>query len=337
MQNHKESFSELRQDAVSGDWVVIATGRAKRPHAFVRKKKQWYQPKRTCPFENPQKSGNEDPVLVFYRDKTKKDWWLQVLPNKYPAFHSGLCPPEFPYGPYTRMEGVGFHEVVITRDHDRSFALLEDGEAEQVIRAYQERYLALMNEDCVKYISIIHNHGQEAGATIYHPHSQLIAIPVIPGDVMDSLKGASNYFKKHKHCVHCVMTDWERKEKKRIIYENESFIALCPFISRTAFEVVITPKTHSPHFEMINERDRVFFAKALRAVLRALWKGLKNPAYNYFIHTAPCEEKANYHFYHWHLELFPKTAIWAGFEIGTGIEISSIAPEDAAEFLKKQL
>lgn len=334
----QQSISELRQDIVSGDWVVIATGRAKRPYAFIREKKErWYQSKSNCPFENPQMSGNEKPLFVLPKSRLIKDWWLQVVPNKFPAFGpSRLCPPETRYGPYTRMDGIGFHEVIITRDHNRSIALFSQDEAECVIRAYRERYLALMNQNCVRYISIFHNSGKGAGATIYHPHSQLIAIPVIPGDVWDSLHGAKKFFRKYKRCAHCKMIDWDLKTRERIVYENESFITVCPYTSRSAFSMVISPKTHSVCFEMTSETDLKLLAEALRISLKKLYKGLKDPAYNYFIHTVPSKGETDYHFYHWHLEIIPKTTIWAGFEIGTGIEISSIRPEDAAAFLRKQ-
>ncbi len=333
-----QTISEIRQDVVSGDWVVIATGRAKRPHAFIREaEKRWYQPRKGCPFENPQKSGNDNPFLVLPPPLAKKDWFLQVFPNKFPAFSpSYVCPIPATYGPYTRLDGVGFHEVIVTHDHNRSIAEFSDKEAELLIRAYQERYLALMNEACVDYISIFHNHGKEAGASLYHPHSQLIAIPVIPGDVRDSLTGAEQYFKKNKHCVHCAMIDFELKAQERIIYENEEFFAVCPYTSRSAFEVVVSPKIHSANFELMSGGSRKLFARALRVSLHKLFKGLNNPDYNYFIHTAPADGKNNYRYYHWHVEILPKTAIWAGFEIATGIEISAIRPEDAAAFLRKQ-
>ncbi len=332
-----KSVSELRQDLVSGDWIVIATGRAKRPNAFVKKKRpRWYQPKRTCPFEDPKKSGNEDPVLLYSSNKSDKDWWVQVIPNKFPAFNPGLCPPEFKHGPYTIMEGVGFHEVFITRDHDRGVAEFNAKETELLVQSYQERYKQLMGEDCVKYVSIFQNYGEEGGATIYHPHSQLIAIPVVPGDVTSSLEGSEKYFRKNKKCAHCVMTDVERKDRTRIVFENDEFIAVCPYTSRTAFEIVISPKTHSANFEMMGGISRKLFSRVLQASLYKLYKGLKDPAFNYFIHTAPSKGEKDYHFYHWHLEILPKTAIWAGFEIGTGIEICTIRPEDAAAFLRKQ-
>lgn len=341
---HK-SLSELRRDLVTGEWVLIATGRAKRPHAFVETKRdRFYQPKRTCPFENPQKSGNADPLLAYDSNGRRKinenwkkksgDWFLQVIPNKFPAVNSGVCDKSYQEGPYFVMDGVGSHEVIITRDHKKQLAEFTKKETEILLRAYKERYLALKNKKCIRYISIFHNHGKESGASLTHPHSQLIAIPMIPQDIKRSMEGSKRYNANHKKCVHCVMLEHEIIDKKRIVFENELAVAFCPFISRTAFEIRVFPKIHNPFFEKISDRELNKFAEAFRVSIAKLCNGLKDPAYNFFIHTAPVKNGSNHHYYHWHIEILPKTAVWAGFELGTGIEISTIEPEKAAEFLR---
>lgn len=338
-----KNFSELRKDIVTGDWVVVATGRAARPGVFRRHAPEKPQPSSACPFEKLL----PDAVLVYDRAGeryrlTAKDrrhlearWWLEVVPNKYPAFQArAKCPSVRAHGPYSMTDGVGFHEVVVTRHHTRSFAAMSSEEAAIVIRAYRQRYIALKDEDCVEYISIFHNHGHDAGASITHPHSQIIAIPVIPSDIRRSLAGSAAYYRKHRRCVHCVMVAFERSDGRRIIYENGDFIVFCPYISRQAFEVRIFPKRHQPEFEGIDDDQTLAVADALRAALAKLSAGLGDPAYNFFIHTAPAVGgKRNQH-YHWHIEIMPKTAIRAGFEIGTGIEISTTSPEAAAKLLR---
>lgn len=330
-----KSVSELRQDIVSGDWVVIATGRAKRPDEFLKSRRETFkQPQAACPFEKLLKN----PLLAYSPDgvENRKSWWVQAAPNKYPAFaEHGVCALYHKEGPYQRTDGVGFHEVVVTRDHERSLALMSDAEAELVMRVYQERYLALKEDGCVEYISLFHNHGRQAGATIAHPHSQIIAVPVIPPDISRSLRGSASYFYKHKACVHCAVLEYELEKKERIVYENEFFAVLAPYASKTAFEMRLFPKGHAPHFEELDPSGRMALANALRSALAKLHKGLNNPDYNFFLHTAPTGDSQEFHHYHWHFEIVPKTAIWAGFEIGTGIEISTIAPEKAAEFLRK--
>lgn len=341
-----KQISELRRDLVSGDWVVVAAGRAKRPHFWrAAKRKKIRQPKEKCPFENLEKSGHKKPIFVFdfkgnrqpsgLSAKGGNGWFLQLIPNKYPAFSAkGVCMFEKKEGPFVKMDGVGFHEVFVYRDHGRYFNDFSVSELALVLRAFQDRYNDLKDDDCVEYISVFHNHGSEAGASVSHPHSQLIGVPVIPPDVSRSIIGSKKYFDEHQKCVHCTMLEWERMHKERIIFENELFIAFCPYVSRTAFEVRIFPKIHQPRFEMITEEDRVSAAEALKAVLEKLNKKLSDPPYNFFIHTAPCKTVGAGH-YHWHIEILPKTAIWAGFELGTGIEICSVRPEDAAKHLRK--
>lgn len=329
MSRKKNLITELRQDFVSGEWVVIATGRGKRPHDFLKQKREYLrQPKAGCPFEKL-------PLGVLAAYSLDEEWQVGVIPNKYPAFGKGVCALFHKVGPYQWGDGVGFHEVVITRDHERSIAQMRDEEVELVIRSYQDRYLALKNDECVEYISIFHNHGKLSGATLAHPHSQIIALPVIPPDVGRSLSGSASFFHKNKTCVHCHLLRYELKAKDRVIYENDFFAVLAPFASKTAFEMRIYPKKHQPHFEMILAGERMALADALRSALAKLFNGLKNPDYNFFLHTAPTAGLKEFHHYHWHFEILPKTAIWAGFEIGTGIEISTISPEAAAGFLRK--
>jgi len=307
-------------------------GRAKRPHAFASSFPFVHDAKETCPFDNLEKFGNEKPVLQY---GGKADWTLKVFPNKYPAFMSGFadCPVMLPKGPYNTMEGRGFHEVFVLRDHYKQPAELPVARLHELVHAYAERFRMLKEEGCVNYISIFHNHGRSAGASLTHPHSQLIAIPVIPPDISRSLEGSDRFFAGERKCAHCTMIEYERKEKSRIIFENSSMVVFAPFVSRSAFEMRIFPKEHSPHFETMSDREERSLAEALKTALHALNKGLKNPAYNYFIHTAPTRDHSH-GYYHWHLEIVPKTQVWAGFEIGTGIEISTIGPESAAKFLR---
>ncbi len=338
-------ISELRQDLVSGDWVLIATGRARRPNEFSRHSAaERPQPQAGCPFERLlpasllvyDRAGTRHVPTAKNRPYLARDWRVQVVPNKYPAFgHAGTCALERKIGPYRWQDGVGFHEVVISRDHWRSIAEMDGSEVSSIIRAYRDRYLTLKEDECVQYISIFHNHGREAGATISHPHSQIIAIPVIPPDVARSIRGSAVYFGNNRACVHCRMIRYETEDGRRIIHRNRDFVAFSPYVSRSAFEVRIFPLRHEPDFGTIADEAIGSLADALVAVLAKLSRGLKRPAYNFFIHTTPTAAVGAARYYHWHIEIIPKTAVWAGFEIGTGIEISTIAPETAATFLRR--
>ena len=328
-------MTELRQDLVTGDWVVIATGRAKRPEEFAahRREEVIDDPDKPCFFCHPEETGQEKDVLIYNR--ADGDWSLRVFPNKYPAFSRSRVPKHFEEGPYFGMDGTGYHELIVTRDHHKQIALLESMEVAEIIDAYQDRYIDLMSKKSVNYIDIFHNHGKEAGASIAHPHSQLMAIPVISPYVQGELDGAELYWKANKDCAYCEMIEWEAENEKRVIFENNNFIAFCPFSSRAAFEVWVLPKKHKPYFERILDAEKMELAEALQISINKIYKALGDPAYNFYLHTSPCDGKDYPHF-HWHIEILPRTSVWAGFELSTGIEISTIQPEAAAEYLRAQ-
>jgi len=333
--NIKNKVTELRQDLVTGDWVVIATGRAKRPEEFAahRREEVIDDPDKPCFFCHPEETGQEKDVLIYNR--ADGDWSLRVFPNKYPAFSRSRVPKHFEEGPYFGMDGTGYHELIVTRDHHKQIALLESMEVAEIIDAYQDRYIDLMSKKSVNYIDIFHNHGKEAGASIAHPHSQLMAIPVISPYVQGELDGAELYWKANKDCAYCEMIEWEAENEKRVIFENNNFIAFCPFSSRAAFEVWVLPKKHKPYFERILDAEKMELAEALQISINKIYKALGDPAYNFYLHTSPCDGKDYPHF-HWHIEILPRTSVWAGFELSTGIEISTIQPEAAAEYLRAQ-
>lgn len=337
--------SELRQDLVTGVWVVIASSRHKRPAALL---KHSVTEEKTsadkCPFEDPQASGNGDPVLLY---GTLDDWRVQVIRNKYPAFtpngdciEGGECRVGCSHrekrGPYTIRDAYGFHEVLITRDHGNYFARLTPVEATEVLQAYRERFGHLKEQECIRYISIFENHGSEAGASIYHPHSQIMAVPFLPSDVRRSLRGSRTFYNRRHKCVHCLMIEWEREEKKRVVFENEHFIVFCPFVSVGGFEVRIFPKEHHAEFDSMPESRVPKLAEALQTALQKLDKVFDNVPYNFFVHTAPVQTKRDYSYYHWHIEIIPKLSTDAGFELGTGVQITTIAPEIAAGILNEK-
>ncbi len=328
----------------SRDWVIIATGRARRPETFKKEKRAAQAtPKKDCPFCDIK--TQEKATLVFSRGREvpfkqwrdlPKDWSVVVVPNKYPAFR--------PYpklntktenGLYTKMNAVGFHEVVVTRDHKKQVAQFSKDKVKELMDVYQKRYLGLKDKKFVNHISIFHNHGQEAGASIGHPHSQIITTPLIDVDLQEALSNSRKFKKRKKDCIYCKMNEWEMRKKERIVFENKNFLAVCPFASKTAFQTIVSPKKHQSYFEEVTEKEKESLAEAFGETIRKIYKGLDDPAYNFYLHTAPCD--GNKHdYYHWHWTILPKTSIWAGFELGTQMEISTIEPEKAADYLRKQ-
>lgn len=334
VQNNKNKNSELRQDLVTGDWVVVSKIRARRPDEFAKKEQEEAQEDPgECLFCNPEESGQEKDVLIY--NTTDNNWSLRVFPNKFPAFSRpiGGQIKNKEEGPYFWMDSVGYHEVIVTRDHWNHIGKMEPLLVAEILDAYQSRYIDLMNKKSVNYIDVFHNHGPSAGASIPHPHSQLMAIPVISPYVKSELDGAEQYHRQNKHCVYCAMTEWEMEQKKRIVFENDDFLLFCPFASRANFEMWLIPKKHKPYFERITQAEKISAGIVLHEAIKRLSEKLNNPDFNFYIHTSPCDGKDYPHF-HWHIEILPKTNIWAGFEISTGVEIVTISPEDAAGFLK---
>jgi UDPglucose--hexose-1-phosphate uridylyltransferase len=324
--------SEFRQDIVSGQWVLIATERSKRKPK--EKKAPFYQLKEACPFENPVQSNGE-PAIVYNRGQRVQwpsEWTTMVIRNKYPALQSGVCAPPRNFGPTHIADANGFHELVITRDHEQSFAHFLEEETLEILMAYRERYKEIAQDDCGAYVLIFHNHGPSAGASIFHNHSQIISTPIIPPYILERIHGSEQYFQKNGKRVHDVMIDWERSEHKRIVYENEKFICLCPFASRTPYEIRIFPKVSSANFEMSNDADLASLADALNTILKKIYVLLDNIDYNFYIHTAPVQKDSsiNYDYYRWHIEIAPRIGIAAGFELATAIYINSVDPDQAA-------
>jgi UDPglucose--hexose-1-phosphate uridylyltransferase len=337
----KKFPSELRFDTISKDWVIIATGRAKRPEVFkVKKRKKIKISKKECPFCNIQTQGK--PLLIFSHGKEisleaeiPKDWTTIVIPNKYPALLPAKKVKIEKEGKfYRKITGAGYCELVVTRDHEKHFPHWEIWQIKEILDCYQRRYLDLMKKPHVNYISIFHNHGAEAGASQPHPHSQIITTPLIDVDLKKALWNSKEYFEKTRKCIYCEMNKWEMKVKKRIVFENEGFLVLCPFASKSAFEVIISPKRHSSNFEKIEEKEKIELSEAFKVTMFKLSKALEDPPYNFYLHTAPVRGK--YFYYHWHFTILPKTQNYAGFELGTRMEISTIEPEKAAEYLRKQ-
>lgn len=340
----KEELPEFRKDLVSGDWILIAGNlrtSKKKPFLFKEKKRKEKDDISKCPFENPQKSGNPFPLL-WHPSPTAKaaqmedfnSWFLQVIPNKYPLVYlNKTCPKDVKKGLNEKLPAVGYHEVIVTRDHNKTISEMTLDEIQLILEAYKERYRILAKDPCVKYILIFHNQGAAAGASLQHPHSQLIALPVIDPDVSRSLNGSLNFYKTHKKCIHCVMIENELKDGERIIEKNEHFIAVVPFAPRVSYEVRIYPLHHEPHFEDLDKKLFYSLASSLKNALSRLNIVLKKPDYNFFVHTAPVGGNAGH--YHWHIEILPRGFQWAGLELGGGVEVVAVAPEEAAENLRK--
>ncbi|HKB10010.1 MAG TPA: galactose-1-phosphate uridylyltransferase [Vicinamibacterales bacterium] len=326
---------ELRRDPVSGRWVIISTDRQKRPNDF-RIEKPATIGRDQCPF-CPGREAMTPPEVLSYRQNggaaNAPGWELRVVPNKFPALQVEGTLDREGEGMFDRMNGIGAHEVIIeTPDHDRPIAAMSEPEIERVLWAYRERIFDLKRDFRLKYLLVFKNHGGAAGATLDHPHSQLIALPVIPDFVRQELDGARRHFELKERCVFCDMVRQELRDGRRIVQENADIVAIAPYAPRFAFETWLLPKAHGSRFEQTPRHVSESLARLLKAVLQRLDRALESPPWNLVLHTAPASEEAES--YHWHVEIMPRLTRVAGFEWGTGFYINPTAPEEAAKVLR---
>lgn len=328
---------ELRKDPITGRWVIIATERAKRPSDFVRDKVQ-IRGTGFCPFCYGNESKTPPEIIAYRSDGSARNmpgWTLRVVPNKFPALGIEGSLNRQGEGLYDKMNGIGAHEVIIeTPDHQKTLAMLSPRQIEDVLWAYRDRILDLKKDKRFKYIMIFKNHGEAAGASLEHTHSQLIALPVVPKQVREEADGARAYFNFKERCIFCDIIRQESESGTRVIADSPAFIAIAPFAPRFPFEIWIIPKVHQSAFEDSQKQEFEQLAVILKDMLMRLDKVLDYPAYNYIIHTSPIPETPSEH-YHWHLEIMPSLTKIAGFEWGTGFHINPTPPEESARFLRE--
>jgi UDPglucose--hexose-1-phosphate uridylyltransferase len=325
---------ELRYNVLTREWVIIATERAKRPEDFAKKQKERpiippYVP--TCPFC----PGNEKmtPPETYVVPDTAT-WRVRVTPNKFAALAYegdrrrkivGIC---------RTVTGVGIHEVIIeTPDHSKTTALLEDRDVETIIGTYLNRFKFASSDPRIEQITIFKNHGDAAGTSLQHPHSQMIATPVITTQLRDRLFNALEHFDEFGECIFCRVLEQELKEGTRVVFESDHFVSLIPFACLTPFSMLIMPRRHMACFAELNDVEVVDLARTLRRTLAKLYKGLEDPDYNYVVRTAP-KEYMGVKYYHWYVSIIPRLTKTAGFELGSGMFVNTSLPEGNAAFLR---
>lgn len=339
-------MGELRKDPILGRWVIIATDRSKRPDAFAKIKESVEGDKENCPFCAGRENMTPPEIYSLRAPHTRPNgpgWRVRVIPNKFPA-----CKIEIPlekrgYGLHDMMTSFGAHEIIIeTPDHDKQMKDQSLEEISEVISVLQYRVEDLHKDQRFRYVLLFKNKGQEAGASLSHPHHQLIALPITPKIVREELNGAEFYFKLKERCIFCDLMEQEKSWGERIVYDNDGFISFCPYAARFPFEVWILPKDHAIDFYGPKNKEKIrFLADIFKVILARYDKVLNDPSYNYVVHAAPNRfpRRGYWHTiemdFHWHIEMFPRLTRIAGFEEGSGFYINPVSPEMAAKFLKE--
>lgn len=329
-------MSELRQDPSTRDWVLIAPERRKRPHAVLQPEKRLVtSPGSVCPFCPGHEA--ETPPEVWRWPDSSGAWQVRVVPNRFPVLEPDGSPHRdvSPYG-FVHMPGIGRHEVIIeSPDHSADLARADNASLRAVLEAYRARYRALRADgDGGGVILIFRNHGPQAGTSISHPHSQIVAAPVVPVQIRHRFEVAMQHFDDLGTCLYVDLVDREVADGKRIVAATRSFVAFQPFASAAPFETWIMPRAAEPAFGDASDAALDDLAPVLRAVLAGLSDALGDPDYNAIVQSAPPGDESREYFV-WHVRIVPRLSTPAGFELGTGMAINPSVPEETADQLRR--
>lgn len=340
-------MSELRKDIVSGRWAIIATERAKRPDDFrpAPGAAPAAEAAGFCPFCEGNEAKTPPEVFALRAAGTPPDspgWTVRVVPNKFPALTRGTPPPMPAESVFPSMEGTGVHEVVIENPvHGLELADLPVAHVRDVLGVFQARIRTIESELHYQYVQLFKNKGKEAGASLSHPHSQIVATPIVPKRVKEEIYGADRLLRSFRECGFCRILREEEAAGKRIVARDRHFTAVAPFASRFPFEMTVYPRRHSAFFTDVGGDELLGLAETLKRVLTRLKDTVGDPPYNMVLHQAPNRALSLKGWpdidrsYHWHLEIFPILTKVAGFEWGTGFYINPVPPETAAQFLSR--
>ena len=330
-------MSEIRQNRLTGEWVIIAPERAQRGGNLVRAAAPPEIPAfvATCPFcPGNETTANDERYRV---DGADGRWAIRSIVNKFsvlsPTGEVALA------GCRGRgdesVNGVGLHEVLIeSPQHDLTTALFPVAHVQRILEAYRHRFQAFYTDPRVRHVIVFKNHGADAGASQQHPHSQIVGTPIVPGQIVERIERSRRFFAETGQCLACSLIADEREQACRIIAENAEFVAFIPFAALSPFHLWIFPKVHATCFSEQAIGTLPALAEILRTVLAKVHGLLANPAFNLVIRSLSPAEKDVPHF-HWYLSIVPRVNKVAGFELGTGMYVNPSSPEHCAQVLRE--
>lgn len=327
-------MAQLRRDPITRMWVVITNDHPKGPSDYLPFKPPYQlpEPEGPCPF-CPGHEALTPPEIYSVGKEKEKGWEVRVIPNKYPFFRIEGEFDRRPEGMYDVMEAIGAHEIVVeSPDHHQTLALMEGSKIRNIIRAYQQRLVDLEQDQRFKQFLILKNYP---GIFNRHPHSHILAMPVVPRRIDEEIWGILDYYQRKERCIFCDILKEEILMKKRIILETVFFLVFAPFASRYPFETWIVPKRHRSDFHQLQEEEAEDLSLALQSLFLRFYRLLSDPPYSLTFHTSPVQAPFHRSEFHWHIEIRLRIGLREGFEWGTGFFVNQTPPEDAAAFLRE--
>ncbi|MHB1534500.1 MAG: galactose-1-phosphate uridylyltransferase [Acidimicrobiales bacterium] len=324
-------MSQLRLDPLTGRWVVIAGDRSERPFSFLKRSLPVEaDPERPCPF-CPGHDEDAPPALESYGPEGR--WEVRVVPNRYPAFGGSEPMVVTHLGPvHTQAPASGIHEIFVqSPDHHATWADLSESHAALVMDALRDRMAEHATIAGLRCSQAVVNCGREAGASLEHPHGQLLSMPFVPGETSTELAGFSRF---QGNCLLCATLDAEEEAGHRVIHASDRVVVISPFWSGTPYEMLVLPRTHGPHLYRADTDDLAAVGHSIQLALAALRSRLGDVAYNLLFHSAPYRVLGEYH---WHVHILPKVTTRGGFELGSGVLINVVHPERSADELRSEV
>lgn len=327
-------MSELRQNLATKEWVIIASERSRRPHEFIEPGRLMCGEGPTWDANCPFCPGNEERDLEVNRFPAEGPWQVRIVGNRYPALtNTTLLEREY-NGLVRRISGVGYHEVIVESPlHNTCTALESAAGLTQVFHSFIKRAWEIQSDPRIEYILFFKNHGRGAGASLRHPHAQMMALPMVPNEVRVRADTARTHFDEVGRCAFCEMLEQECADGQRVVLESEHFVAFSPYAAFSPFHLWILPRSHSASFLHATPAEIADLGQVVRTALRMLYVGLNNPDLNYVIRNAPVRDLGA-PYLHWYLTIMPRMSQAAGFELGSGIYINPSLPEECAQFLR---
>lgn len=340
-------MTELRKDPIIQRWVIISFNQGTLiEDAEVKRLFPFEDKKEKCPFCPGHEYENPHNIYIIKKDEGNPDpsnWLLRVIPDKFPILTIEGKIDRNAEGIYDRMDAIGANEIVIeTPEHNNNWASMETIQLERIINTYRLRSLDLRKDRRIRHFMVLKNHGSPSSAYI-HPHSNIVAMPIIPKRVEEELLGSKHYFDYKERCVYCDIIKQEKISEKRVVFQTKEFIVLTPFASRFPYEIWIIPKGHLSDFAKIPESHIPDLASCLKRISYLVKTTLNDPSYIMYLHSGPVQEYENPEYpwedshkdnYHWHIEIIPRLIRTAGFEWGSGFYINPVSPEDVAHNLR---